>query len=141
MELEVIFLSPQDHKSGPKWQLQTMPKIKTTSKGPLKSTSRIQHPEGEARPKPWTLDRDHKHTPRPPPPQPRKGQGQQVIRGIFRTQPNNFDGALSKIAKKLLTTFAPSMMLNPALNMPMVMILREALSLTGSKCRHELIHH
>ena len=93
---------------------------------------------------PQALDsrqRSQAHPPRPPPPQPRKGQGQQVIRGIFRTQPNNFDGALSKIAKKLLTTFAPSMMLNPALNMPMVMILREALSLTGSKCRHELIHH
>ena len=88
---------------------------------------------------PQALDsrqRSQAHTP-----QPRKGQGQQVIRGIFRTQPNNFDGALSKIAKKLLTTFAPSMMLNPALNMPMAMILREALSLTGSKCRHELIHH
>ena len=112
-----------------------------TSKGPLKSTSRKQHPEGEARATPGTLDRDHKPPPPPTPPEPRKGQGQQVIRGIFRTQSNNFDEALSKIAKKLLTTFAPSMMLNLALNMPMVMILCEAFSLTGSNCRHELIHH
>ena len=56
---EPLIPPPQDCKSGPKWQSQTMPKIETTSKMPLKLTSRIN--PGRRAPDPG-------HSPQHPPP-------------------------------------------------------------------------
>ena len=74
MELEVIFLSPQDHKSGPppNDNYRPCPKSRPQANCHKQRATEVYQqdtaPGRRGAPKPWTLDRDHKPPPHPRPP-------------------------------------------------------------------------